>query len=205
MDKGDIKEIMQVVWKEIEGLFLKGKIYNERTLQAAIYSQITRQRSDLLCLIEPKVHLEKSERDIVPDILLAEKTGGRNYRAVLVAELKFVPFWWSKYLKDLEKLLFLMTEPSFPLSLCNHENGEGTKTGEIEISGEQLVTAFCVVSRCEAEAVHLADIRNAFQGKVPLERILLARGVTYSADENKRPCFDCDFLNMDRPCRAQQE
>mgnify|MGYP000688714723 CR=1 FL=1 len=153
-----MKELLEIVWKQIEDDYQDGLIHAERCMQASFYRALRDLDvpSDGLrsIFVEPYMSVEGTT---YPDIVVCE---GDEIRAII--ELKCVPHWYSEFKDDLQKLAKFERSGTegFHLEI---EPCTGKYTDrQFKITNETLYV-FAVITRHDAEAVS-TDLFDKYEG-----------------------------------------
>ena len=67
----DRKRVYLEIWSRIENLYFNGYMANERTLQAALYTELRNTLPDVHVVVEPIWQVDGQE--MIPDLVLVEK------------------------------------------------------------------------------------------------------------------------------------
>ena len=107
----DRKQVYLEIWSRIENIYFDGYMANERTLQAALYTELRNTLPDVHVVAEPIWQVDGQE--MIPDLVLVEKG-----QITDIFELKFEPEGDAQFEWDIQKLLqYGVNEEGYPVRL----------------------------------------------------------------------------------------
>lgn len=150
-----IKEVFDDVWKEIELVYKSGLICSERHLQSEIFSLLKNNisfSSVYTVFVEPRVDQNTCENlhGKIPDLIIVNH---HSKEIVAVIELKYVPFSYPAYKKDLSTLLnFFNNRKAIAMPLLTEPN-TGLWADERYTVIENPILVYCVIAKADAHVI----------------------------------------------------
>ncbi len=151
-NRQDLFSILKCIWEDaISRLYKKGIIHNERQLQGYLFKYLVDATIDKYQIwVEPDVIIDS--KTYKPDMIITESN---TNKIVSFIEIKYLPNYYPKYKKDIEKLtLYESAKSTFNLSIDPFTG----KYDHIEYSKDNnCLYCFFVVGNKDSEAVYTID------------------------------------------------
>ena len=149
----DRKRVYLEIWSRIENIYFNGYLASERTLQAALYTELRNTLPDVNAVVEPTWNVGNDQ--MKPDLVIVEKG-----QITDIFELKFKPKPddFPVFKEDIQHLLLYGANgnEAYPVRR-NINSGEWEENLPVW-NGCRL--HFVVVANCGAEAVWPQDLRR---------------------------------------------
>jgi len=155
MNREIIENTFDDIWKEIEIVYKSGLICSERHLQSEIFSLLKNNRSFSSAhtvFVEPRVDNATCENlhGKIPDLIIVNH---HSRKIVAIVELKYVPFSYPEYKKDLETLCnFFNNRKDIAIPLLTNPTA-GLWTDERYTVSEELTLVYCIIAKADAHII----------------------------------------------------